>query len=134
MSYINHTLEYPFSFTQEQVNTFIDITGDNNPIHWDENYASNTIFKKPIIHGALSVSVFSKVFATQFPGEGTIYLKQSASFLKPMYVNTKYKAVFKVLDHNTEKHKVTIETRITDIETGETTVLGEAVLLNTIIL
>ncbi|MFL5730355.1 MAG: MaoC family dehydratase, partial [Cytophagaceae bacterium] len=63
-----------FSFTQEEVVRFAELTGDHNPIHLDPAYAANTLFKKPIMHGILGASVFSKVLGMQFPGEGTIYL------------------------------------------------------------
>src|SRR6478752_7093968 len=83
-----------FSFSQEEVNRFAEVTGDCNPIHLDESYAASTAFKRPIMHGFLGGSIFSKVFGTLFPGEGTIYLKQSMSFVKPMYTDTAYEAVF----------------------------------------
>ena len=68
--------EHEFSFSQDSVKRFAEVTGDNNPIHLDSVYAATTPFKKPIMHGFLSGSIFSKVFGTIYPGEGTIYLKQ----------------------------------------------------------
>src|ERR1039458_7001087 len=77
--------KYAFSFTQKDVENFAKVTGDNNPIHLDNAYAAQTVFKKPIMHGFLGASIFSKVFGTLFPGEGTIYMKQSMAFVKPMF-------------------------------------------------
>jgi Acyl dehydratase len=91
-------------FKQEDVNKFAEITGDCNPIHLDAAYAANTIFKRPIVHGFLSGAVFSKVFGTLFPGEGTIYLSQEMKFLAPIFVDEPYEARFEVLEVNTEKH------------------------------
>ena len=88
---IDSQFEHLFSFTQEDVEAFAKVTGDNNPVHLDESYAAKTMFKRPIMHGMLGAAVFSKVFGTMFPGEGTIYLSQSLSFLKPMYVSENYK-------------------------------------------
>ncbi len=68
--------EIEFSFTQDEVNEFCKISGDFNPLHWDEVYASKTKFKLPIIHGALIASIFSRVMGMEFPGEGSVYLKQ----------------------------------------------------------
>ncbi|MEO5907555.1 MAG: MaoC/PaaZ C-terminal domain-containing protein, partial [Saprospiraceae bacterium] len=45
-----------FSFTQEQVELFAKLSMDMNPIHLDADFASKTIFKKPIIHGYLGSS------------------------------------------------------------------------------
>jgi len=91
-------------FTQADVVKFAEVTGDFNPIHLDEEYAAKTVFKKPIVHGFLSGAVFSKVFGTLFPGEGTIYLSQEMKFLAPIFVEQQYEARFEVMEVNTEKH------------------------------
>ncbi|MGE0078326.1 MAG: MaoC family dehydratase [Bacteroidales bacterium] len=91
-------------FKQDDVVKFAEVTGDFNPIHLDAEYAANTIFKKPIVHGFLSGAVFSKVFGTLFPGEGTIYLSQEMKFLAPVFVEENYEARFEVIEVNLEKH------------------------------
>ena len=107
--------EHEFYFTQEHVIRFAEASGDHNPLHLDENYAATTLFKRPIVHGFLGGSVFSKVFGTLWPGEGTIYLKQSLHFLRPMYVQEVYKAVFTVLDIDTHKNRALIKTEIINL-------------------
>ncbi len=121
---------HEFSFTQEEVNRFAEITGDRNPIHTDADYAAGTMFKKPIMHGFLGGAIFSKVFGTLFPGEGTIYLKQSMAFVKPMFVDMKYVATFTVKEVIGEKHRAQIDTIISEKETGEATIKGEATVMN----
>lgn len=121
---------HEFSFSQEQVNQFAEVTGDKNPVHTDAAYAAKTMFKRPIMHGMLSASLFSKVFGTLFPGEGTIYLKQSLSFLKPMYVDTQYEAVFTVKEIIKDKNRAVIETVIKDKASGNVCTSGEAVVMN----
>ena len=69
-----------FSYTQNEVDIFAKISGDLNPLHIDEEFAKNSIFGQRIIHGYLGTSIFSKVFAMNFPGEGSIYLKQDLKF------------------------------------------------------
>ena len=127
---IGDTFEHSFSFTQEHVVLFAKVTGDNNPVHLDEEYASKTLFKRPIIHGMLGATVFSKVFGTMFPGEGTIYLNQNLQFLRPMLVNTIYNAQFEVLEIDREKHRATISTSVTN-EEGKKVVDGSAILMHT---
>ena len=90
---LNEVFNHEFSFSQEEVNRFAEVTGDKNPVHTDPEYAAKSQFRKPIMHGMLSASLFSKVFGTLFPGEGTIYLKQTLNFLKPMYVDVQYQAI-----------------------------------------
>ncbi len=126
----NDVYTHEFVFTQDQVNTFAETSGDKNPIHIDAEFAAKTMFKKPIIHGFLSGSVFSKVFGTLFPGEGTIYLNQSMAFKAPMFVDTTYVAVFTVQEVITEKNRAKILTEIKDKETGAVTLSGEATVMN----
>ena len=122
--------KYSFTFTQEEVDEFARVTGDNNPLHFDAHYAANTPFKKPIIHGFLGGSVFSKILGTRFPGEGTVYLKQSMEFLRPMFVDTPYEAILEVMDVEKERHKAFIQTNIIDISAQKIVVRGEASVMN----
>lgn len=126
----NETYTHDFKFSQDEVNRFAEVTGDKNPVHLDAAYAAKTMFKRPIMHGMLSASLFSKVFGTLFPGEGTIYLKQSLSFLKPMYVDTDYEAVFTVKEVMGDKNRAVVETLIKDKNTGLVCTSGEATVMN----
>ena len=129
---INAREEYTesFSFTQDEVNAFAELTGDNNPIHWDASYAEKTPFKKPIMHGFLSGSIFSKIIGTKLPGNGTIYVKQTMEFMRPMFVDVEYEAEVSVLIVDREKHKAILSTSIIDRTTGKTTLSGEAIVIN----
>lgn len=127
---VNEVYTHSFKFSQDEVNRFAEVTGDKNPVHTDAAYAAKTMFKRPIMHGMLSASLFSKVFGTLFPGEGTIYLKQSLSFLKPMYVDTDYEVVFTVKEVIGDKNRATVETLIKDKNTGLVCTSGEATVLN----
>lgn len=127
---LNQVFTHDFKFTQEEVERFAEVTGDKNPVHLDAAYAATTMFKLPIMHGMLSASLFSKVFGTLFPGEGTIYLKQSLNFLKPMYVDVTYEAVFTVKEIIKEKHRAIVETQIKDKVRGTVCTSGEATVMN----
>lgn len=124
------TYSHDFKFSQAEVEAFAQCTGDKNPVHLDAAYAAKTMFKRPIMHGMLSASLFSKVFGTLFPGEGTIYLKQSLNFLKPMYVDVDYVAEFSVKDAIKDKNRAVIETVIKDKSTGLVCTSGEATVMN----
>lgn len=120
---------HDFSFSQSAVEQFAEVTGDKNPIHIDEAYAANTIFKRPIMHGFLGSSIFSKVFGTLFPGEGTIYLKQEMSFLRPMYAGEAYTAHFTVKSVDYAKNRAVMLTEVKDPQ-GKVTISGEAIVQN----
>ncbi|MDR0969615.1 MAG: MaoC family dehydratase [Lentimicrobiaceae bacterium] len=117
-------------FTQENVNIFAQITGDNNPIHLDAEYAAKTAFKKPIVHGFFAGAVFSKVFGTQWPGEGTIYLFQDMSFRAPVFVEKDYVARFEILEVDPTKHRGVVQCTLEDTD-GKPVILGQAKLMHT---
>ena len=127
---IGYEKKINFSFNQEDVIQFSNVTGDNNPLHLDDNYATKTIFKKKIMHGYLSASIFSRVFGTIIPGEGTIYLEQTLKFKKPMFVDCKYYAKISVLEINKIKHTGLIKTEIFEKQTDIITIDGQAKIMN----
>jgi acyl dehydratase len=126
---INQVFTHQFQFSQQEVTQFAEVTGDKNPVHTDAEYAAKTMFKRPIMHGMLGASLFSKVFGTLFPGEGTIYLKQSLNFLKPMYADAPYEAVFTVKELIKDKNRAIVETVIKDKD-GKVCTSGEATVMN----
>ena len=116
-------------YTQANVDTFAQISGDNNPIHINPEYASKSIFGRCIVHGFFAGAVFSKVFGTQWPGEGTIYLYQEMKFMSPVFVEQDYNAVFEVVELDEVKHRGTIKCTLQDAE-GKVAIAGTAKLLN----
>lgn len=121
------SFDYKFSFSQEDVINFANASGDLNPIHLDKEYGEKSIFKRTIIHGFLGASVFSKVFGTIFPGNGTIYLKQDLKFLNPMFVDTNYRSTFQVIETDCQKNRALVKTEIFDSE-DKLIISGEALI------
>jgi hypothetical protein len=82
---VGNYAEIQHSFSQEDVNIFATLSGDDNPIHIDPTYAlSHSRFKRTICHGILVSSLFSTLLGRSIPG--SIYLKQNLSFQKPVFV------------------------------------------------
>jgi 3-hydroxybutyryl-CoA dehydratase len=111
--------------TPQQVRAFADATGDHNPIHLDEAFAAGTRFKRTISHGALLLGLISRVLGTEFPGAGTIYVSQSAHFLKPVFVGSSVRIVLTVKGVDSQRRRLTLDTRVKD-SAGEDCVTGEA--------
>lgn len=68
------------------VQTFADVTGDDNPIHIDEAAAAASRFGKPVVHGVFLLGLASKVLGRDFPGSGSIAVSLEAKFLRPVPV------------------------------------------------
>ena len=127
---LNAIHHYEFRFSQADVIDFARVTGDNNPLHLDADFAAGTPFKRPIIHGMLGASVFTKVLGTEFPGYGSVYLGQTLDFLRPMFVDTDYEAIFTVQTIDSAKHTAQILGEIRDRQTGKVTTRGIATLMH----
>jgi 3-hydroxybutyryl-CoA dehydratase len=82
--------EHEFSYTQQDVNLYAQVSGDTNPLHIDAEAGKNSMFGRCIIHGFLGGSVFTKIFGALWKADGHVYLKQSMQWLKPMFVDTKH--------------------------------------------
>ena len=127
---IGDTYKYEFRFSQEDVQKFAEVTGDKNPLHLDPEYAAKTRFKRPIIHGHLSSSIFTRILGMEFPGEGSVYMKQETEYLFPMFVDTDYEVVFTVMTVDREKHIAQITGEVFIKGTSRRTIRGLATLMH----
>ena len=127
---LNDEFTTEFSFSQEEVNRYAELTGDKNPLHLDADYAATTAFRRPIVHGMLSASVISKVLGMDFPGEGTIFIGQTLEFKRPMYPEEPYQAKFTVSELNKKRHLATIKTELFHGETNKLVLSGEAQIMH----
>ena len=115
------------TFRQVDVEKFSEISGDNNPVHLDVNYASKTIFKKRVVHGFLTASLISAAIGTKLPGPGSIYLNQSLKFLAPVFPDEEVIVELTIKNINLEKRRVIIDT--TCICNNKEVLVGEAEIL-----
>jgi acyl dehydratase len=112
----------------EDVEAFAALSGDTNPVHLDESYAAASRFGRRIVHGMLVGSFVSTLLGTRFPGTGTIYMGQSLSFLRPVFLGDTLTVTGTVTAYRPEKAILTIATVVTN-QSGEPVVSGEAVCL-----
>lgn len=113
--------------TEEMINGFAKYTGDNNPVHLDEKFASKTMFKKRIAHGFLIGSFISAVLGNDFPGNGTIYLSQSMKFRAPVYINDEITVEMEVIDFP-KPGRVSLKTTCLN-QDGKVVIDGEAYII-----
>src|SRR3546814_18729335 len=69
--------------TDADIVLFAGVSGDTNPVHLDEEYASGTMFKGRIAHGMLTAAFLSAVLGARMPGPGAVFLSQSMRFRAP---------------------------------------------------
>src|SRR4051812_9429134 len=72
------------TITEADIVLFAGVSGDNNAVHVNEEFAATTLFGGRIAHGFLAASVISAAVANRLPGPGTIYLGQQLRFRAPV--------------------------------------------------
>jgi len=115
------------TFTSEEVELFAVLSTDKNPVHLDDTYAANTIFKKRIVHGFLVGSLISAILGNKMPGNGSIYLSQAMSFKRPVYLNDEVTCVVEIMEIISEKSIYKLSTNCYN-SNNEIVVEGNAVI------
>ena len=122
-SSIEHTL------TKSDIDLFAIVSGDVNPAHVDEEYASEDMFHEVVAHGMWGGSFISTVLGTQLPGPGTIYLNQTLNFLRPVTIGDTITAKVVVKDKERQKKIIKLDCtcinqKNKEVITGEATVIA----------
>lgn len=116
------------TITAEDIETFAELSGDRNPIHFDEEYAAKTRFGQRIAHGMLSAGLISTVIGMHLPGPGAIYLSQELKFLRPVLIGDTITATATISATIPEKRILVLTTECTN-QRGESVIKGEAKIL-----
>lgn len=122
---VGDVVEFEWVFREEDVTTFAELVGDKNPIHTDEEVASESIFGQKVVHGVLALGVLSAALA-RLPGT-IIYKDMDAEFKAPVHVGDTILATVEVveeLDDNTFRVDTTLSSNGSTAVTGEASVLS----------
>lgn len=118
---------YARTVTEADLVLFAGLSGDNNPLHINEEFASTTFAKGRIAHGIFLGGLISCVLGTRLPGPGAIYLDQQLSFRAPVRIGDTVRAVATVKEVDRASKRVTLDTtcyvRNRVVVTGEAEVL-----------
>ncbi|NNE71076.1 MAG: MaoC family dehydratase [Rhodothermales bacterium] len=101
---VGQTFSVDRLITAEDVRIFADVTGDDNPLHIDEEFAASTRFGKPIVHGVFLLGIISKVLGRDFPGPGSVAVSISSKFVRPVPVGSTITVEVRVAE-KLEKYK-----------------------------
>jgi len=125
---IGQKASFAKTVTETDVYLFAGITGDINPIHINQEYANNSIFKDRVAHGMLSAGFISAVIGVQLPGPGSIYSGQTLKFLAPVHIGDTITATVEVTEIIVEKGRVILKTTCAN-QDGKVVLDGEATIV-----
>ena len=134
--YVGQKASVTKTITKGDIYTFAGLVDDYSPVHVNKEFGEKSPFGQCIAHGFLSGSLFSTLAGNYLPGAGSLYVRQSLNFLKPVYVGDTITATFEVIRKGEEVTKPDgtvksspgrIVMKATAVnQKGETVVEGEA--------
>lgn len=107
---VGMSASYSQTISDVDIKSFAGLSGDNNPIHMSDEYASESRFGKRIAHGLISASFFSALFGTRLPGKGCVYVSQTLNFRRPVYINDTVVATVTVTSIDRKRKRVIFDT------------------------
>jgi len=113
------------TLTAEHVRKYSEITGDYNPLHYDEEFAAGTKFKHLVVQGGLTTGLLHALVAQDMPGPGTVFLSQNWKFTAPVFIGDTITAEAEVLSVHAAKPVTQLGIKVTR-QTGEMVLEGEA--------
>lgn len=124
---VGMSASYSKTVTEADVTLFAGVSGDDNPVHVNEEFAAETIFKGRIAHGMFSAGLISAVLGTRLPGPGSIYVMQLLQFKAPVRIGDTLTATATVKEVDMERKRVILETMCS--VGGKMVVDGEATMM-----
>lgn len=109
---IGDAAELSHTITQQDIDHFVELTGDDNKLHMDADYAGTTVFKKPVAHGMLGASFISTIIGTKLPGDGALWFAQNLEFILPVRVGDTITVVAEVLKKYDRDNIIELKTDI----------------------
>jgi acyl dehydratase len=113
------------TLTSDHVEKFAEISGDRNPLHFDEAFAARTKFGRLVVQGGLTTGLLHALVAMDLPGPGTVFLSQNWKFVAPVFVGDTITAAAEVVSVHPTKPVTQLRVRVAT-DGGETVLEGEA--------
>jgi acyl dehydratase len=101
---------------QEDITLFTELTGDRNPLHYDEDASARTRFGGLIVQGGITSGLLNAVVAEDLPGPGSVFLHVDWSFTAPVRPGDEITAEVEVLEAREDKPITKLRTTIANQE------------------
>ena len=100
------------TITVGDIERFVELTGDDNKLHVDKEFAKKTEFKKPVVHGMLGASFISTLIGTKLPGDGALWYSQSLEFVRPVRIGDTITVQAEVISKNDKAKSIELKIEI----------------------
>jgi acyl dehydratase len=99
---------------QRDIELFTELTGDRNPLHYDQNAATRSRFAGVIVQGGVTSGLLNAVVAEDLPGPGSVFLNVEWSFKAPVRPGDEITAEVEILEAREDKPLTKLRTTITN--------------------
>ena len=113
------------TLSANHVRSFAELSGDYNPLHFDESFVSKTKFKRLVVQGGLTTGLLHALVAMDMPGPGTVFLSQHWKFTAPVFIDDTITAEAEVVSVHESKPVTQLKIKVTR-QDGEIVLEGEA--------
>ncbi len=125
---VGQVAERELTVTAEMVRAYAEITGDYNPLHFDERFVAGTRFERLLAQGGIATGLLHALVAMDMPGPGSVFLRQRWSFPRPVYIGDTIRARAEVTAARPRRSIAELTIEVTN-QHGETVLEGEATVL-----
>jgi len=115
------------TISQRDIELFTEISGDRNPIHYDEELAARSRFGRVVVQGGVTSGLLNAVVAEDLPGPGSVFLEVSWRFLAPVGPGDEITAEVTATSVREDKPITTLDCSITN-QDGVVVLDGTAVV------
>lgn len=112
---------------ERDIELFTELTGDRNPLHYDEAAAASSRFGGIIVQGGVTLGLLNAVVAEDLPGPGSVFLHVDWSFRSPVRPGDEITAEVEVLEGRADKPITKLRTTIANRD-GTVVLEGEALV------
>ena len=98
--------------TSRDIELFTEISGDRNPLHYDEAAARATPFGAIVVQGGVTSAILNAVVAEELPGPGTVFMQVNWSFKAPVHPGDTITGEVKIAKVRADKPITELETRV----------------------
>ena len=114
---IGMTESFTVKIAEDMLEKFLRITGDNNPLHCNEQFAVEHGMKKRVVYGMLTASFLSTLAGVYLPGEKSLIQSVEIKFSKPVYIGDELLIKGTVIELNDTVEQVVLQVEILREET-----------------
>ncbi len=100
---VGATATWTRTFTPADVESFAQISGDRNPLHFDADFARRTRLGRLVVQGGLTTGLFNALVAEVLPGPGSVFLHQEWDYPAPVYIGDTVTAEAEVIEARADK-------------------------------